>query len=232
MVTFSMFPPTTMVSKIHLPQEVGLNFSNVPIGDSPLHYSILLEPPPECSSFLEWAGYARGCNFKLHKCLTFYKERVVARQEYFSWEITTLGKSSCGHGGLSAPQLRSGSKRGLSSKKNKSKWWLWGMIGQLHDHRFLWICQRERIVHLRDLSFPSFWLRREPLGEVVGPRPLLFSKAEWLESATIGDAIVASGQSVTRASLERNRTTRWLLQIILLWRKYTGSQSFDLCKII
>ena len=73
-----------MVSKIHLPQEVGLNFSNVPIRDSPLHYSILLEPPPECSSFLEWAGYARGCNLKLHKCLTFYKERVVAHQEYFS----------------------------------------------------------------------------------------------------------------------------------------------------
>ena len=35
--------------------------------------------------------------------------------------------------------------------------------------------------------------RGEPLGEVVEPRPQLFSKAEWLESATIGDAIVASG---------------------------------------
>ena len=104
-------------------------------------------------------------------------------------------------------------------KWNKSKWWLWGMISQLYHHRFLWISQSERMVNLRDLSFPSFWLRREPLGEVVEPRPQLFSKAEWLESATIGDAIVASGQGVTRASLERHQLTRWLLQMILLWGK-------------
>ena len=76
--TFSMSAPTIMVSKIHPFQEVRLNcFSNVP---TPLFHSF-----GAATRVLQCSGWVtEQVATWLHKGLIFYKDRVVAHQEYFA----------------------------------------------------------------------------------------------------------------------------------------------------